>query len=64
MTVIYHCQCDSSASLSFVLGDLYFCEECDAIKCPECVLEEVASYYCPNCLFEVPTASVRAEKSR
>ena len=21
-------------------------------------------YYCPNCLFEVPTASVKAEKNR
>jgi len=28
------------------------------------VTEEVACYYCPNCLFEVPTASVRGEKNR
>ncbi|EPQ51097.1 hypothetical protein GLOTRDRAFT_112556 [Gloeophyllum trabeum ATCC 11539] len=25
---------------------------------------EVSGYYCPNCLFEVPSASVRAEKNR
>ncbi|OBZ68700.1 Dynactin subunit 4 [Grifola frondosa] len=41
-----------------------FCEECDAVRCNRCVLIEVSGYYCPNCLFEVPSASVRAEKNR
>src|SRR5262249_24666251 len=43
---------------------LFFCEECDAIRCNRCVSVEVSTYYCPNCLFEVPSASVRAEKNR
>ncbi|KAH7106767.1 dynactin p62 [Auriculariales sp. MPI-PUGE-AT-0066] len=43
---------------------LYFCVECDAIRCNRCVAVEVSGYYCPNCLFEVPSASVRAEKNR
>lgn len=35
-----------------------------AIRCNRCVSVEVNGYYCPNCLFEVPSASVRAEKNR
>ena len=46
------------------LPSLYFCEECDSVRCNRCVSIEVSGYYCPNCLFEVPSASVRAEKNR
>ena len=35
-----------------------------AIRCNRCGSVEVNGYYCPNCLFEVPSASVRAEKNR
>lgn len=45
-------------SLDFVgglypLSWLYFCEDCHEIRCPQCVQDEIVSYYCPNCLFEV-----------
>jgi len=75
-SVLYHCPCLASttippppnlpsSSYSFhPLHTLFFCEECDAIRCNRCVSVEVSSYYCPNCLFEVPSASVRAEKNR
>ncbi|KAF8158190.1 dynactin subunit 4 [Crassisporium funariophilum] len=75
-TVEYHCPCLStspipppphlpSSSHSFhPLHTLFFCEECDAVRCNRCVAIEVSSFYCPNCLFEVPSASVRAEKNR
>ena len=75
-TVHYHCACLStdpvpspptapSSSYSFhPLHELFFCEECDAVRCNRCVSVEVSGYYCPNCLFEVPSASVRAEKNR
>ncbi|KAJ7451630.1 dynactin p62 family-domain-containing protein [Mycena latifolia] len=54
-----------SSSHSFhSLHTLFFCEECDAVRCNRCVSVEVSGYYCPNCLFEVPSASVRAEKNR
>lgn len=43
---------------------MFFCEECDAVRCNRCVAVEVSGYYCPNCLFEVPSASVREEKNR
>ncbi|KAJ1994472.1 hypothetical protein H4R33_000256 [Dimargaris cristalligena] len=46
------------------LCDLYFCEDCLQLRCGGCVFEEIASYYCPSCLFEVPSASVKAEKNR
>ncbi|KAI8587356.1 dynactin p62 family-domain-containing protein [Geranomyces variabilis] len=48
----------------FPLPRLYFCQECARVCCPLCVAEEIACYYCPNCLFEVPTASVKAERNR
>lgn len=54
----------SSAYSFHPLHNLFFCEECDAVRCNRCVLLEVSGYYCPNCLFEVPSASVRAEKNR
>lgn len=74
----YYCPCQSgesvqtpppphmaSSSTSFhPLHCLFFCEECDAVRCNRCVSIEVSGYYCPNCLFEVPSASVRAEKNR
>jgi dynactin 4 len=75
-SVLYHCPCLSSSpipppphlpssSYSFhPLHTLFFCEECDAVRCNRCVSVEVSGYYCPNCLFEVPSASVRAEKNR
>ncbi|KAH8822540.1 dynactin p62 family-domain-containing protein [Flagelloscypha sp. PMI_526] len=75
-TILYHCPClsnspvpppphlPSSAASFHALHTLYFCHECNAIRCNRCVSVEVSGYYCPNCLFEVPSASVRAEKNR
>ncbi|KAG8762972.1 hypothetical protein FRC12_008779, partial [Ceratobasidium sp. 428] len=55
---------ESSNAEFHPLNSLYFCEECDTVRCPRCVSLEVSGYYCPNCLFEVPSASVRGEKNR
>ncbi|RUS13406.1 hypothetical protein BC937DRAFT_95380 [Endogone sp. FLAS-F59071] len=41
------------------LSRLYFCEDCHQIRCPACVQDEIISYYCPNCLFEVRLLSCR-----
>lgn len=54
----------SSHSSFFPIEQLYFCEECDALRCDLCVGVEVASYFCPNCLFDVPGANVRGDKNR
>ena len=43
---------------------LLYCEECHEIKCPRCVMEEIVSWYCPNCLFETPSSTVRSEGNR
>ncbi|KAJ2835647.1 hypothetical protein J3B01_003380 [Coemansia erecta] len=42
---------------------LYYCDDCSEVRCPHCVIEEPAGYHCPNCTFDVPTASVRSEKN-
>lgn len=75
---LIHCSCTAPFSVSrpppsdpplalfqhHSLSDLLFCEDCDAVRCNSCAACEVACYYCPNCLFEVPSASVRGEKNR
>jgi hypothetical protein len=76
MSVRYHCPhlagpapplspSYASSSSSFnPLGELYFCEECDAVRCDLCCVSEIASYFCPNCTFDVPSANVRGDKNR
>ena len=54
----------SSSSTFQPLPNLYFCEECDAVRCNLCSAVEIASYFCPNCLFDVPSANVRADRNR
>ncbi|WWC60123.1 uncharacterized protein I303_102687 [Kwoniella dejecticola CBS 10117] len=54
----------SSSSSYHSLDKLYFCEECDSVRCDLCVATEIASYFCPNCLFDVPSANVRADRNR
>ncbi|KAI1314757.1 hypothetical protein EDD11_001726 [Mortierella claussenii] len=46
------------------LSRLYFCDSCDEIRCAKCTQDEIVCYYCPNCLFDVPTASVKSEKHK
>lgn len=48
----------------FPLSHLYFCEECDAIRCARTIILEAVMHYCPNCLFEVPAASVKSQRNR
>ncbi|TIB13562.1 hypothetical protein E3P93_01899 [Wallemia ichthyophaga] len=48
----------------YPLSHLYFCEECDAIRCPRTIILDAVMHYCPNCLFEVPTASVKSQRNR
>lgn len=46
------------------LSYLYFCQECQAIRCPRCVMEEIVSAFCPMCYFEVPLTSIKADGNR
>ncbi|KAF2860801.1 dynactin p62 [Piedraia hortae CBS 480.64] len=48
----------------YPLETLLFCDECDAIRCPRCWAEEVLCWYCPTCLFEVPSPSIKGEGNR
>ncbi|KAI9244459.1 dynactin p62 family-domain-containing protein [Phascolomyces articulosus] len=59
-----HLLSTQASNYLYPLSRLYFCEDCHQIRCPSCVQDEIVSYYCPNCLFEVPTASVKSEKNR
>ncbi|KAI0480089.1 dynactin Arp1 p62 subunit RO2 [Xylariaceae sp. FL0804] len=53
----------SSYSL-YPLEYLNYCEECHQIRCPRCVSEELVTIYCPNCLFEVGSSSLKTEGNR
>ena len=48
----------------FPLEYLMYCEDCQQIRCPRCVSEEIVTFYCPNCLFEVPSSNLRSEGNR
>ncbi|KYK56486.1 dynactin subunit [Drechmeria coniospora] len=48
----------------FPLEYLLYCEDCQQIRCPRCVKEETVTYFCPNCLFEVPSSNIRGEGNR
>ncbi|RFU74979.1 dynactin subunit [Trichoderma arundinaceum] len=48
----------------YPLEYLLYCEDCQQIRCPRCVTEESVTYYCPNCLFEVPSSNLRSEGNR
>ena len=48
----------------YPLDHLLFCDECTDIKCERCWTEEILYWYCPNCLFEVPTSTVKSDGNR
>lgn len=48
----------------YPIEQLLYCEDCHQIKCPRCITEEIVSWYCPNCLFEAPSSTVRSEENR
>ncbi|KAK3368654.1 dynactin p62 family-domain-containing protein [Podospora didyma] len=48
----------------YPLEYLLFCEDCQQIRCPRCVAEEIVTFYCPCCLFEVPSSNIKSEGNR
>ena len=48
----------------YPLEHLLYCEDCHQIRCPRCVAEEIVTFYCPACLFEVPSSNIKSEGNR
>ena len=48
----------------YPLEYLLYCDVCHQIRCPRCVSEELVTIYCPSCLFEVGSSSVKTEGNR
>ncbi|MCJ1284320.1 hypothetical protein MMC26_003651 [Xylographa opegraphella] len=46
------------------LDHLVWCEDCNDIRCERCVISEICYWYCPSCLFEVPSSMVKSEGNR
>lgn len=56
---------DEAARYShYALEELYYCEECEQVKCKRCTTSEVSAYFCPICLFDVQPANVKADRNR
>lgn len=48
----------------YPLEQLLWCEDCQQIRCQRCVIEETLNWYCPSCLFEVPSSVVKSDGNR
>lgn len=48
----------------YPLDSLMWCDDCHDLRCPRCTVEEIVCWYCPNCLFEVPSSTVKSEGNR
>ncbi|KAI0553041.1 dynactin p62 family-domain-containing protein [Xylaria curta] len=48
----------------YPLEYLLYCDVCHEIRCPRCVTEEIVTIYCPNCLFEVGSTTLKTEGNR
>ena len=48
----------------YPLEHLMYCEDCQQIRCQRCVNEEIVTYFCPSCLFEVPSSNIKSEGNR
>ncbi|KAF2651998.1 dynactin-like protein Arp1 p62 subunit RO2 [Lophiostoma macrostomum CBS 122681] len=48
----------------YPLEHLLYCEDCQQIRCPRCVIEETLNWYCPSCLFEVPSSVIKTDGNR
>jgi dynactin-4 len=46
------------------LEQLLYCDDCQQMRCPRCVADETLSWFCPNCLFEVPSSVVKSDGPR
>lgn len=56
---------DPRAKFSLYISDhLLYCDECHQIRCPRCWSEEITNWYCPSCLFEVPSSVVKSDGNR
>lgn len=56
---------DPRANFSLYPYDhLLYCDECHQIRCPRCCSEEIVNWYCPSCLFEVPSSVVKTDGNR
>eukprot|EP00794_Sanderia_malayensis_P011784 gene11784-13004_t len=58
--VLLKCSCSNLRPIS----KLYFCRHCTKLRCSQCVSHEVDSYYCPNCLENMPSAEAKLKKNR
>jgi hypothetical protein len=48
----------------YPLEHLLYCQDCQEVRCPRCVTDEVLNWFCPSCLFEVPSSVVKSDGNR
>ncbi|XP_021365324.1 dynactin subunit 4-like [Mizuhopecten yessoensis] len=58
--VKYVCSCGKNHPVC----RLYLCRHCLKLRCGDCVLHEVDTPYCPNCLEHMPSTEAKLKKNR
>ncbi|KAI5243159.1 hypothetical protein E4T43_04302 [Aureobasidium subglaciale] len=48
----------------YTYEQLLYCDDCHQIRCPRCWTEEIMNWFCPSCLFEVPSSVVKSDGNR
>ena len=58
-SVSYSCECGRF----YPIENLYYCHPCQKLACTFCITQEIDSYYCPNCLENMPSAEALTYKN-
>jgi len=59
MGIFYGCKCERF----FIIDQLYYCHSCQSTTCKFCTTQEIDSYYCPNCLENMPSTEAMMYKN-
>ncbi|KAL9940623.1 hypothetical protein V8E36_000111 [Tilletia maclaganii] len=79
-SVLFHCPCTGEPRANeppslpsyspaavysyFPLPNLYFCDDCDQVRCDQCLNIEISLFFCPNCLFTIQSSHIKEQQNR
>ncbi|KAE8224328.1 hypothetical protein CF319_g2758 [Tilletia indica] len=79
-SVLFHCPCTGEPKQSeppslpsyspaavysyFPLQNLYFCDDCDQVRCDQCLNTEISLFFCPNCMFTIQSSHIKEQRNR
>ncbi|CAD6932240.1 unnamed protein product [Tilletia controversa] len=79
-SVLFHCPCTDEPKQSeppslpsyspaavysyFPLQNLYFCDDCDQVRCDRCLNIEISQFFCPSCMFTIQSSHIKEQRNR